>query len=343
MTPFITKSREDPPARSGISDTKRRIAWGVITQSIEPQLRAKIRVHRGEVEELLRGIRHQYFKHSASTRALLKDKLREAKQDKHDDTSTYIMFVYQTAMRLGTLGHTLTDEDIAYHLYKGLPSDYDMIVQAMKLPRPTPLTLDEIKTLLEDFATNPRIPGSTNPLRTDKTYTFDDRPRGKPICKQHQMGKCSFGKRCRYKHVDAPEDRHNERRNNERRNNERSDRQQERCEFCQRFGHGQTDCRAKKAWMDKTMTIDDSQPANSETRSTDDTDKTTLDWVFSINDLDIGSSLTPGEEEADDEVRSTTYPTSKACNHTNVNHESEGRGVYGQMDGRWGLDVPYSG
>jgi len=54
----------------GVPATKRQKAWGAITRSIRPALRAKVdKVKRGEVEDLIRAVGDQYFKATVGSRS----------------------------------------------------------------------------------------------------------------------------------------------------------------------------------------------------------------------------------------------------------------------------------
>ena len=228
----------DAGARSQLGDAKRKIVWGKIINSLQPDMRTKMRpIALGEVEELLRSIRSEFFKDSASTRHRLKEKIRSSKLEDFPDVSQYIMSMLQTAHRLKTIGSALTDEDVAFDIYRGLPVDYDMVVRALKMPR-------------DSTAHHEADPGPAGGLRHQPARTRHDeqgdaqghrlqhrRPRrGMEICKRNTMGLCTWGDKCKYRHVDPPGGVNVRRYNHAKKT----------CYKCGKVGHIGRDCRGGK-------------------------------------------------------------------------------------------------
>ena len=115
------------------SDTDRAQAWTTITQSMEPEIRARVdEIPLGEVEALLMAIREQFYRNTIQTKSSLKNQLHDAKLEDHADLDTYIVHLKHVCKRLHGLGYEVDREDKVYYLLRGLPGDYEMVVQALK-------------------------------------------------------------------------------------------------------------------------------------------------------------------------------------------------------------------
>ena len=53
----------------------------------------------------------------------------------HVDLGAYVAYLEGIAKRLGGLGKPVDDEDRLYHLLRGLPDDYRIAKQAIKMPQ----------------------------------------------------------------------------------------------------------------------------------------------------------------------------------------------------------------
>ena len=79
-------ARENARENARVSQPKRASAWTMVKCSLPPGIEEKVRhIPRGEVEELLRQIRAQYYKVNAYTKNMLKKKLHHAKLEDHAD------------------------------------------------------------------------------------------------------------------------------------------------------------------------------------------------------------------------------------------------------------------
>ena len=165
--PMHAESLQDEARADNTPASHRRKAWGLVKCSLDEDMAAKVDdVQLGEVESLLRRIRKQYYKDTIQVKSKLRRKLENAKLEDHADLGAYIAHIKVLSKRLQGLGTAISAEDKQYRLLEGLPSDYDMVKQAIKLPREQALTWEQIVFMLEDFADNPRVPGSGHKHRS---------------------------------------------------------------------------------------------------------------------------------------------------------------------------------
>lgn len=74
-----------------LSETHRKLAWGLLYQSLSYELKTQVRsIPLGKVEELLFTVRNLFFKDSFNTRSLLRNQLANLDLSKHQDLGGYI-------------------------------------------------------------------------------------------------------------------------------------------------------------------------------------------------------------------------------------------------------------
>jgi hypothetical protein len=190
-----TRAEDTPPAH-------RRRAWGKVTSSLSADMTAKVDdVELGEVEALLRLIRNKYYKATVQSKTKLRRQLEKARLEDYADLGAYVAHLKSLAKTLRGLGTLISDEDMNYRLLEGLPTDYDLIKQAIKLPRDVPLTWEQMVFMLDDFADDPKVPGSsTRGVTSDTVHTTQE----KGTCFAFAKGKCKRGDSCRFRHHKAP-------------------------------------------------------------------------------------------------------------------------------------------
>src|SRR6056300_1016084 len=152
----------------------------------------------------------------------------------HASFETYSSWLKNTFKRLAGLGYDVSDEDQAYYLLEGLPSDYNTINTALTLPRATPLTWDEHIFMLRDFITsNPGIVSGTEPKPDGSFHGFDryeNDEKSQETCRDHAKGHCKRGNKCRFRHVEQPR----------------------RCAHCKKNGHTEAFCWTKKREQERS-------------------------------------------------------------------------------------------
>ena len=213
----------------------RKKAWGTITRSLNDEMLKHINhVGLGEVEELLVAIRSYYYRNTVGTKNALKKKMQHCALEDHASFETYSSWLKNTFKRLAGLGYDVSDEDQAYYLLEGLPSDYNTIKTALTLPRATPLTWDEHIFMLRDFITsNPGIVGGTEPKPDGSFHGFDryeNDEKSQETCRDHAKGHCKRGNKCRFRHVEQPR----------------------RCAYCKKNGHTEAFCWTKKREQERS-------------------------------------------------------------------------------------------
>ena len=219
----------DPDPEATAED--RQIAWGVITQSLPmDRLKRVDSVTLGQVEDLIKEIRQQFYRETAGTKNNLKGKMLNAQLENHDCFESYASALQLIFVRLGKLGCEVNDEDRAFYLLRGLPSDYDMVKSNLELPRPDPLSWAQHMHALREFiASHPGIVGGASKHKSENAFSTNDQASPKPqpsqqVCRDHAKGQCTRGSKCRYKHVQAPL----------------------KCSYCNKPNHSEKECYSKR-------------------------------------------------------------------------------------------------
>jgi hypothetical protein len=209
----------------------RRRAWGVLKASLDDDITSKVKnVRLGDVEDLLRSVRKQFYKATVQSKTKLRKKLMKAQLEDHKDLGTYIAHIDALTERLNGLGSPVPLELKQFHLLEGLPADYDAIKQNIKIPREPALTWEQIVFLLEDYADDPKIPGYSQKTPQDAAHSTQNQSNN--ICRAYaRNGKCRNGDSCKYKHVSRPN---------------APKQQRKKCNYCKRNGHVEKDCYKKQ-------------------------------------------------------------------------------------------------
>jgi len=103
--PFYEAAFPETPAKSAkdvekvpdniLSQIHRKLAWGILYQSLSYELKTQVRsISLGSVEVLLYTVRNLFFKDSFTTRSLLRNQLANLDLSKHQDLGGYISHVF---------------------------------------------------------------------------------------------------------------------------------------------------------------------------------------------------------------------------------------------------------
>ena len=118
----------------------------------------------------------------------------------HANLEVYITYIYSLIRSLAGLKYYVPDDDRQFYFLEGLSADYNLVIQAIRIPRETALTFPQILKMVRDLATNPNVAGSTAKnsglSRPDKLHSVDE------ICRDYTQGKCKRTN-CKYKHPDG--------------------------------------------------------------------------------------------------------------------------------------------
>lgn len=235
---MYTAASQDGNARDhDASENDRRQAWGLIFRSLQGSstgMTAKCDdVIPGEIEQLLRTIRSCFYRSTISTTSSLRELLLNARLANHADIDAYISHISTLCKRLGGLGKAIDDEDKMFYLLRGLGPDYDPIATVIKIPRDNPMAWEQALFLLRDYASNPRVSGTTaRKPATDSAMVATSPPttqrarreQSNEMCRKFLKGRCRRGRECRYTH------------------SEPKGSSRPRCSYCTRTGHTDADC-----------------------------------------------------------------------------------------------------
>ena len=122
-------------------------------------------MRRGELTPQGRAI---FYRTSIKTRSRLKKQLAAIKLEHYKTLTDYTTALTDIIGKLADIGCKVDFEDQVEALLDGLPPAYDAVSTVIKIPRATPMTWDEIILLLEDFADDPKNPGSISRLKHRK-------------------------------------------------------------------------------------------------------------------------------------------------------------------------------
>jgi hypothetical protein len=213
---FSLKDELDEDERKKLESTPSQdleCAWASVIMSIVTHatlLRRVESIEKGDVAALLKQIRSHFVKATVHTRAQLRDDLHEVRLADHDTLQDYICAVQSIISNLARLGSVCSDEDRVYYLLRGLPSDYDIVKQAIRVRGDKLDDDDESNSrwaaavwALEDFASYHPVMGSKRRKEKDVAYLSSTTP-SREVCRDFLRGRCKRGTRCRFRHVTPP-------------------------------------------------------------------------------------------------------------------------------------------
>ena len=242
---FEASHDPDPDARAANSrtftDAVRRECWFAVKASLSETITKKVKhIPAGEVEQLLRAIRAGYYRNSVHTKYSLMANLQKIKLDQFQDLPSYIAELKHIQRRFLACDYKLQEDDLIFNMFRGLPVEYKPVIQALKLPRVTPLTLEQIVEQLEEFAQDPDVPGTTAKKPKDVALTSSE------LCRSFaKSGRCRFNDRCRFRHERRPSTQESK----------QQSKQRSKCTYCKRKGHISDNCfkriRTEKEKKDK--------------------------------------------------------------------------------------------
>ena len=222
-------------------DANRQQAWGVVKSHMNAAEAKKFKsIAKGHVEGILRKVRHTYLKKNEIALDKLRRQLADAQLEDHADLAAYITHVEWVCNLMHEQGEQQSTGNMRFTLLKGLPTDYALAVQSLRLPQQKDMTWDQIIAYLEDFVeSNPTVlgagpagPSTTAAESTHATTTTTQSAHpatSQEVCKNFSMtGSCVNGDRCGYRHVHQP-------RNKPSGGHGSGDRPK--CSYCGKLGH----------------------------------------------------------------------------------------------------------
>ena len=231
-------------------DMNRQQAWGVVKSHMTAAEAKKFKsIGKGHIEGILRKLRHTYLKKNEIALDKLREQLAKAQLEDHADLAAYITHVEWVTNLMHEQGEPQSTGNKRFTLLKGLPTDYAIAVQSLRLPQQKDLTWDEIVAYLENFVeANPTVlgagpagPSTTASESTHATTTTTESAHpttSQEVCKNFSMtGSCVNADRCGYRHVHQPRVK-----NSSARGSERTKLQ---CTHCSKPGHTHDVCFAK--------------------------------------------------------------------------------------------------
>ena len=179
-------------------DKARGKAWAMLKCSLNANVSKQVASLKiGDVENLLRKVHQIFYRTSIKTRSRLKKQFAAIKLEQFKTLTDYTTELTNIIEKLADIGYKVDFEDQVEALLDGLPSAYDSVNAVIKMPKATPLTWDEIIFQLEDFADNPKIPGTISRLKHrkgDSAYATSSASQSSQVCRFFsKYGKCKWG------------------------------------------------------------------------------------------------------------------------------------------------------
>ena len=214
---------QDPNPKTAANDIKqRRAAWGVIKDSISAEEAKKYRgIEQGRVEALIRAIRATYNKKSEAALDALTKKLITLTLNDYSDLEAYIAEANIIFSNLEAQGEGLSEGRKAFYLLEGLPGDYEMAKNTLRMPNVSNTYKQVCEYLQQWIETRPHCPGysGNDPKRgrgrkRDRVMYATEQSKypgsgaakdAAPLCKNFQKtGSCKWGQKCKFRHEQRP-------------------------------------------------------------------------------------------------------------------------------------------
>jgi hypothetical protein len=193
----------------GVSAHMRKAAWGCVTTSLSIEMgELTDHVPMGSVEVLIAEIFKLHYRDSVASRDGLKGRLYKICLEEYKTFEAYVAGLRSVVRRLKSLKYDVPEEDMIFHLLKGLPSDYATCVQvvrcaAARSPMPFVAVVSDVREFCQN---NPRVFGSGAALskRSDTVLNVNDTSnassKSKAVCRYFSQGKtCPFSP-CKFLH-----------------------------------------------------------------------------------------------------------------------------------------------
>jgi len=214
---------------------ERREAWNIITGTINDGMRVRMKAKRGQVEKAYKEIKDTYISPTMNTKESLKDAFEAIRLEHYQNFDDFIAEFEHIVKLMEQLGKVVDDDDKRYRLLKAVPHDYEATVTALKVHKvgQQPPGYEDCKASLRVRAEHPNVVGTvafktvgvSTVLNKAKKHNLkqalnaeednasdkDDKEKrsekSKQICRHHLRGKCSWGDKCKFRHVEKPEQR----------------------------------------------------------------------------------------------------------------------------------------
>jgi hypothetical protein len=156
---IVTQGLEGEPANDppmnvpGYKTPPRRYLWATITAALAPHDRKKVKsIRRGDVEKLIRALKKIYDNKTETALDHDRSSLQTKKLHNFPDLDSYFTFHETTHKRIADHGdeEQLSEKLKRFHLFKGLPAEYEKPIASLKLPGSN-YTWIEIKDYLRNF------------------------------------------------------------------------------------------------------------------------------------------------------------------------------------------------
>ena len=255
------ESLEDKPDKIAIPDVARIDLWALIRNRLPSHIRDRtMHVPNGEVELLIRTIRHCYYDNSRDTQRTILGRLHAAHltSGEHETLDNYLSFMDQQRRILKNCGYDMPDEQLLHYICQGLPTEYDVVVENINLPNNN-VTYSQALQMLQNFAKRKNVPGSISykqAPRLDAVHQITDR---REPCRNFRRGTgYRSAAQCRYSHENASlkNGSHDEARAT---SNQPDPKSPPRCFYCDEPGHSVKTC-PKIARMEKLLAEKSKKP-----------------------------------------------------------------------------------
>jgi len=186
-------------------------AWMILTSSLDDELFMKLaHVPQGNIPAMLREIQSALMMNLDGDAQTLKCEIYGATmQSTGNDLQAYVAFIKQRHEKLTFLKSALGQKELAHVFLRGLHPVFQPLVLMMEMAEQRPDSLDAAIEVVRKFASKPavvvelaKLKTSTQPQNLFTAAVVKE----KQMCFRFARGKCDQGDKCRFKHVDKPQE-----------------------------------------------------------------------------------------------------------------------------------------
>jgi transposase InsO family protein len=128
-----SSSSTDSSVREALAK-KAKKAYAMLINCLEDeQLHLVAHVPMGNAHEVWNILQQRYERKTTASKAHTRDMLHKCKMEKSEGFDNYLGRIMQLVLSLSEMGETVSQGEMMYVLYNGMPSEYESVIQSLKV------------------------------------------------------------------------------------------------------------------------------------------------------------------------------------------------------------------